>query len=213
MYNELALLDRNLQVKEVQEGFFSALNHKINGFCCPPTYLESVREFFIEGVTLATPIDFPLGMADTKVRSHAILVAFRKGANAVDLVCNSNLYHQNKDRFIEDLITQYDLCKDKKISLRLMLEYRDNLLRETKEIIRAAKTIGIQYVFPSTGYRVDNFNDNLIVALMFEGIGINAITNGNIFRKEQYGAIVKSGVFGTRFHSVNALKECIFGVI
>jgi hypothetical protein len=67
---------------------------------------------------------------------------------------------------------------------------------------------GISECFPSTGYLLDDINDNMIAAAMInkKTEKINIIINGNIWNQKQAETICKSSVYGIRVNSVNAVS-------
>jgi hypothetical protein len=60
----------------------------------------------------------------------------------------------------------------------------------------------------STGYFLDDINDNIIAASMIlkKNPNINIILTGNIWTKEHVDNIIKCGMSGIRINTINGLK-------
>ena len=213
MYVDLAFLTKTATEEETRKAVFTASECNLNGICILSAYIGQMREF-VPDMILSCPIDYPQGSSDIKVRNHAIISALRKGANAVDLVLNHPLAMNRKmNELIEDISSNLQICKEYGASLRMMMEYRmfedANLFFDIASLL---KEVGVEYVFPATGHRLDNYRDNLICGkVTFEKSGLKVICNGNISSKKQYEEIKKSQVFGVRLTSLPIIKE-IFGV-
>lgn len=213
MYVELASLDKMTDEKQCRDFVFAASKLSLNGVSVLPSYLAETKQY-VPDMVLSTPIDYPHGTEESGVRAHAVLSAIRHGANAIDLVMNSSLMVNNKtQKLLTDLEGCLAICREKDVTMRVMMEYR---AFEDKNVFMAAidilNAIGVEYVFPATGSRLDNFNDNLIAAkIIMSKSKLNVITNGNVLTKEQYEIVKKSGVFGIRFTSIPIVKT-IFGV-
>ena len=213
MYTEYACYDEPNEQK-LQENIFKALEHNIHGISVPYILLGKLANNIPHGITISSPIDWPLGKASTTIRNHAIIHAINQGVTAIDLVASNIMYINSKETdFINDIVSNYNICKDKKITLRIMMEYRvwDN--KNISDVCSVLKKEGVEYIFPSTGHRIDNHQDNMIVGhYLQKSFGLSAITNGNVYNKEHYDNIVGSGIYGIRFHSVNSLHRILSGV-
>jgi hypothetical protein len=66
--------------------------------------------------------------------------------------------------------------------------------------------LGIDTIYPSTGYLLDDINDNIIAtALINKKVPINIICNGNIWNNSQINNISQSKIYGIKVNSINAL--------
>lgn len=213
MYKELFFYDQSISKDDVQQAIFFVINKEFNGICIPSTFIPFVKDFVQPGINFACPIDYPNGLGDKKVRTHAILSAIKKGVNTIDLVVNLPLFIRNEKRELKDLVGNLNLCNDNNTILRVMFEHR---LVEKDQIIHVARVldkIGIEYLLPSTGHIFDDPIDNLITCVNITNHtkNMHLIANGNITTKQHYDNIQKSGVFGVRFNSINIIKH-VFGV-
>lgn len=213
MYVDLACLGKTTTEEQTREAVFAASACHLNGVCILSAYVGQMREF-VPDMILSCPIDYPQGTSDIKVRNHAVLAALRKGANAIDLVLNHPLAMNHKmEQLIDDIESNLSICRDNNASLRIMMEYR--MFEDAAlffDISNLLKESGVEYVFPATGHRMDNYRDNLICAkVTFEKSGLQVICNGNIVSKDQYEEIKRTNIFGIRFTSIPVIKQ-IFGV-
>ena len=200
MYKEISCYDKDTTEHTVTESIFTALKHDFHGVSVPAYYLPLAKDLIPDGFVVASSVDYPGG---------------RAGANAVDLVANSNLLVNRKfKKFKEDIEANYKICQDNNCSLRVMFEYRiydkNSLILAACDIIRS---VGVDYIFPSTGSMVDDIEDSIVVGFLLQKKKeLNVICNANIWRKEDYEKVENSGVFGIRIKSRNAVKN-IFGVL
>ncbi len=202
MYKELVFHRNDVLIEQVREKILLGLKQDISSVSVLSYYLPSIVDIIPEGMGLSVPIDYPFGTSSSKLRQHATIAATRKGANTIDLVVNSlDILHDKKKQIENDLLSHIKICKDKDVSLRLMLEYRYLNKEQFYSICEIAKHLGIEYVFPSSGFMVDEYKDNLIVGLEIQKkYKLNVITNGNIWLKKQYDTIHKSDIFGVRLN-------------
>ena len=200
MYHELVCYDRTALDEEVRTDMFAAVKYEFNSIAVLPCYLQVAKESIVEGMDISAVIDFPYGVSDMPIRSHAIISAIRKGSTIIDLVVN-NVYFINKkyDKFYDDIESASVICKENRVLLRAILEYR---LFEYSDIVKMGnglREVNIEYIIPSTNSQLDVWDDNLAISIeLTEKAKTKVITNGNIWKKEQYQSIKKSGVFGVR---------------
>ena len=215
MYKEISCYDKDATEHTVQEAIFTALDHGFDGASVPSYYLPLAKDLIPNGFVVASSVDYPGGLSSTSVKCHSTISVIRAGANAVDLVTNSNLLINRRfKRFRKDIESNYNICQDNNCSLRVMLEYRsydkNSLILAACDIIR---DIGVDYLFPSTGSMVSDLDDSVVVGFALQKRkNLNIICNANIWRPEDYEKVEKSGVFGVRIKSRNAVKN-IFGVL
>ena len=145
MYIDIGCYDKFTTREEIRESLFSAIENELHGIAVYPCYLSYLREFVPDGFILGAHIDYPNGTALPSVRNHAIQSSIKRGANAIDLVANHGfLINKDYKKFKLDLDTAYNICKDKNVSLRIMLEYRVyNNLSLLKNACRIIKNCGI----------------------------------------------------------------------
>ena len=210
MYLELALLDKNCKEEDSVQGIFAAAEYNFDGISVLPNFVHVVKQYSND-ILLSCPIDFPSGTSATTTRNHAVLTAIRAGVDAIDLVVGQ--FSGNLSKLISDIESNFAICRDKNVELRVMMEYRSyedyNRFFETVCLI---SEMGIEYIIPSTGDRVDSYIDNIVASkLIMDRTGAKTISNGNVLNKEQYEKVRQSGVYGVRFHSINVVKN-IFGV-
>lgn len=161
-------------------------------------------------IDLSCLIDYPLGISDSKSRQLAVSQAVKSGATCVDICMSQNLAANRKyDKIREDLKNISDLPLDKNVKYRYILEYRlfdHNCLKKICEIF---ENFNIQYVFPSSGYFIDNLADNLIASVFLHqnSKNINIICTGNAWTDKHFTNINKSGLFGIRLSSYHGLKN------
>ena len=215
MYKEISCYDKDTTEHTVQESIFTALEHNFDGVSVPQYYLPIATNLIPAGFVVASSVDYPGGLSSVSVRCHSILATSRRGANAIDLVANSNLLLNRRfKKFKEDIESCHRVCKDNGCSLRVMLEYRiydrNSLLITACELL---KDIGIDYIFLATGSTVNPLTDCILVGHFVQKTkNLNVICNASVWKPSDYEKVENSGIFGVRIKSINAVKN-IFGVL
>jgi|15BtaG_2_1085339.scaffolds.fasta_scaffold17391_3 deoxyribose-phosphate aldolase len=218
MYKELACYDSDYTEKDIIEAVFLAFGGAkkvLDGISIPEHFLAKANDLIPPDMVLACPIDFPKGFSSHQAKVHSIISSARKGANAVDITLNKNLCAQAELKKIGKNLSIYsEVCKDKKCSLRVMLEYRIYKYPDfVYDLCDMCVRHGVDRVFISTGHMVDDITDHLITCKIAEEItGVRVIYNADIWTKEQYEKILLSKVSGLRFKKPMSLKN-IFGVL
>jgi hypothetical protein len=88
------------------------------------------------------------------------------------------------------------------------LEYRIYSYDLLYKIAQVLLEFDVNVCFPSTGYLLDDINDNLIATAMInkKTEKINMIINGNVWNTSQVNVIFKSKPYGIRLNSINSLQ-------
>jgi hypothetical protein len=82
--------------------------------------------------------------------------------------------------------------------------YKEN---EIVQSIGILKDSGVDAIYPSSRYFVDDYVDNLLYCIEAQDkFGINGITNGDVIKPQQYDNITQSKVYGIQFKSLNSAK-------
>jgi deoxyribose-phosphate aldolase len=209
MYKDVTCYNCTDTSDDVRETLFSAIDKELSGISIFAPLITSIKDFLVDGLTLSCPIDYPYGVSDTAIRTHATLAALRKGANAIDLVAsNILLFNKQANKFCDDVDSVKKVCDENGSTLRLMLDYRLYDYTTMIKIGNLLKELKIEYIIPATGRLIDAWDDNLAISIeMSNKTGLKVITNGNIWKRSQYDLIAKSGVFGVRFNNAGALKN------
>lgn len=158
---------------------------------------------------LSCPIDYPLGILDAKSRNDSILFSIKNGVKIIDMVCPVYfLCNRKYDKFREDIKNSQNLCLEHNVSLRYILEYRVysyDLLYKVSQILLDN---GINTIYPSTGYMLDDISDNILASALINKKlpNINIISNGNFWTDAHAQLVKKANLFGIRVNSLNALE-------
>jgi deoxyribose-phosphate aldolase len=159
--------------------------------------------------SLSCPIDYPLGILDTKSRSESILFAIKNGAKIIDMVCPVYfLCNRKYDKFREDIKNSQILCLESGASLRYILEYRIYSYELLYKVAQILLEYNINTIYPSTGYMLDDINDNILAAALINKKlpETNIICNGNFWTDAHAKLVLKANLFGIRVNSLNALE-------
>lgn len=171
-------------------------------------YIKIAKNLCIAGTKISSPIDFPLGILDLKSRLGATEAAIKQGVDIVDIVCPAYfLCNRKYDKLREDIKQMLMLCSSYNIELRYVLEYRQYSYELLYKVAQILIDFGVNTIYPSTGYLLDDINDNILAAgLINKKVpSINIICNGNFWNDQQSKVIKKAQLYSIRANSLNSL--------
>lgn len=174
-----------------------------------PPYLKLAKTIVPDYIKISTPIDFPLGIMDSKTRYDTIDICIKNGAKIIDLVCPVYyLCNRKYDKFREDIKNNSELCRKYGVEIRYILEYRIYSYDLLYKMAQILVSYGISAAYPSTGYLLDDINDNILASVLINKkvADINMICNGNIWNNSQLSLVQKTNLYGLRVNSINALE-------
>jgi deoxyribose-phosphate aldolase len=208
MQLEYCYYDTSSNEIELKENILQAIKYGVDSISIFPSYLKVAKSCIPENIKLSCPIDYPLGILDLKSRLSATESAIKSGAKIIELVCPTHLLSNKKyDKFREDIKEHLKLCNDSNAELRYILEYRVYTYESLYKIAQILVTQGISTIYPSTGYSLDDINDNILATVLINKkvSKINIICNGNIWHKNHIELLKKTNLYGIRVNSLNAL--------
>jgi deoxyribose-phosphate aldolase len=150
-----------------------------------------------------------MGILDTNTRYDSILLAIKNGAKIIDIVCPVYyLCNRRYDKFREDVKNNLDLCQKNNVELRYILEYRLYSFELLYKIAQILVSYKITVSYPSTGYLLDDINDNITAAALItkKSTELNMICNGNLWNSNHLSLVQKANLYGLRVNSINALQ-------
>lgn len=210
MYIDFAIIKTDINETEARSLTSELLKYNVNSITAPYYLLKSFKGLISDNSKTATSclIDYPLGVSDSKTRRFAVDQAVRLGVDFIDISMPQNLAANRKyDKIREDVKTVKSLCEENKIEPRYILEYRVFDHYCLKKICEIFDDFGIKYVYPSSGYFIDNLADNILgcIFLHQNSKDINVICSGNTWTNKHFETITKSGLFGLRTYSIHTL--------
>jgi deoxyribose-phosphate aldolase len=178
-----------------------------------PHYLKLAKNHIGNSI-LGCVIDYPLGLLDLKSRLMATEFAIKSGAALIELVAPTySLCNRKYDKFREDVKCHLELCQENNVELRYIVEYRVFTLELLYKIAQILVSFGIKTMYPSTGYSLDDINDNLLACALInkKNTDIKLIANGNIWNDKQIDTINKNvDLYGLKCHSINSLQKIYY---
>jgi len=208
MIIEYCLYDISLSDEEFKQNINSAISYKPKSVSVLSSYVRLAKNLLPEDITLCSSIDYPLGTSDTKNRNMAIETSIKSGAKIINLVSQPYYFCNRKyDKFRDDIKSNLEICNKHSVELRYTLEYRVFTYELLYKVSQILLDIGVNTIYPSSGYLLDDINDNILAtALINKKIPINIIANGNIWNISQIKTVYKANLFGIMVNSINALK-------
>jgi len=200
--------------KEIKSVLETGLNiQEISVF---PYNIKSVKRTIKKhtDITLSSPIDFPLGVSDKESRLNQCAYAISAGVQKIDIMAPSALIVNKKyDQMREEIAEITELCTSENIKYSYMLEYRMFTHSCLQRICKMLKTLGINTIYPSSGYMLDNIIDNTIASVyLTQKAGMKTVINGDIWTIAQADKIIKQKPYGIRLktiHSARVLQDAL----
>jgi|694.fasta_scaffold05897_36 deoxyribose-phosphate aldolase len=212
MYIDFALIDTDLADNDAKKIIEEIIPYSVNSITSPIYLVKSIKNLIPKTITVSCLIDYPLGISDIKTRRFAIEQAAKAGATAVDIAMPQNLAANRKyDKIRDDIKSSKEFCDTNNIEIRYTLEYRIFDHHCLKKICEIFENHQVKYVFPSTGFFLDNLADNILASIFLHqnSKDLNIISTGNVWHDKHFDTLLKSGLFGFRTTSVHSLKNFI----
>lgn len=212
-YIEYACYDYSINEIELSKIITDAIKLGVSNFAVLPYSVNTIKNINLSNlnnpqINISTPIDFPYGLSDIKTRNFAVAQAIKSGCNTIDLFLPTKIITNRKyDKLREDIKSNLDICIEKNVKLRYILEYRVYSHQILSKVCQILTSLGIDTILPSSGTMIDDIYDNLIACQFFlEKNEIKVITNGNIYTEKQAKLVKQTNVHGIRLHHLNSLK-------
>lgn len=208
-YSEFAIYDIELTEEEIKTSIESAIPYNINCISVPYAFTKFAKNI-IKGtsIRISNPIDYPLGISDTKTRNSAVLNAINNGAERIQIVIqNNNLNLKKYDKIRYDIKSNYEICKEHGVDIYYYIEYR---IFTHQSLIKACNILlesDIRQVYVSTGHMLDSVEDNIVASMLLsQKTQIDTIFTSNIWTKDHVNMINKNKISHIRFNNLNAIK-------
>lgn len=165
------LLNQTATWKEIKKICDDAMAYGTASVCIPPSYVERVKDYVGDNMTVCTVVGFPNGYNTTAAKVFEAQDALKNGADEIDMVINLGDLKDGHFDLIENEISRMrEVCEEH--ILKVIIE---TCLLEDDEKIKMCEIItstGADYIKTSTGFSTSGatFED---VALFAEHIGKN----------------------------------------
>lgn len=212
MYIDFAIINTEINETEAKAILQELKTYPINSITVPFYLIKSFKSIIPNDIKLSCLIDYPLGISDIKTRKCAIEQAHKAGSTAVDITMPQNLAANRKyDKIREDIKQCLDFCNTNDIQVRYILEYRVFDHYCLKKICEIFDNNNIKFIYPSSGYFIDNLADNILASIFLHqnSKDLNVLCTGNMWCDKHFETMIKSGLFGFRTSSLNSLKNFI----
>lgn len=206
---EYAYYDTSSNENEFKEAITASIKYPIDVISVFPTYLKVAKTLIPDNVLLSTPIDYPLGIMESKIRLEATSEAIKNGVKIVELVCPINIICNRKyEKFRDEIKNIIELCSQTETKVRYILEHRQYSYELMYKVAQILLNAGIDTIYPSSGYLLDNIYDNILAAgLVHQKVDkIKIICNGNIWNSSHIDLVKKTNPYGVRVNSIHSLE-------
>lgn len=212
MYIDFALIDTDLADNDAKKIIEEIISYPIDSITAPIYLIKSLKNLIPDKIILSCFVDYPLGISDMKTRRFSIEQAVKSGVNSVDIAMPQNLAANRKyDKIREDIKSAKEFCDAHNVQTRYILEYRTFDHHCLKKICEIFENYQVKYVYPSTGFFLDNLADNILASIFLHqnSKDLNVISTGNVWNNKHFDTLLKSGLFGFRTTSVHSLKNFV----
>lgn len=213
MYIDFIINSTDINEAETKALVAEAIKYPINSITVPYYLIKPLKSIISNSskkIDICALIDYPLGISDIKTRYFAIEQAEKCGINGIDISMPQNLAANRKyEKIREDIKSLIELTNKSSLTIKYILEYRFFDHHCLKKICEIFDDFGIKYVYPSTGYFIDNLADNILASIFLHqnSKDLNVISTGNMWHTKHFETIKKSGLFGFRTSSIHSLKN------
>lgn len=208
-YIEYALYHLDYDDQETKQAIENAIKYSVDCICVPFAYTKYCKSLVKDTkIKISNAIDYPLGLLDSKTRKEAIINAIDNGAEKICIVLQNNYLNLKKyDKIRQDIKLNYDICAERNVSISYFLEYRIFTHQSLIKACNILMEIPIDTIYVSTGYMLDNVEDNIIASVLLkEKTGINTIFSTNIWTKKHTELLNKNQIDHLRFSHINSLS-------
>lgn len=208
-YIEYNLCELDNTEIDLKEKITKAIENNVSCICVPFAFTKLCKSLIKNtSIILANPIDYPLGLSDTESRGRLINNAISNGATKINIVIQNNYLSTRKyEKIKEDIQQNYEICSKNKVLIDYYIEYR---VFTHQSLIKACSILtenNIQNVYVSTGYFLDDPDDNLIATILLRDKSkINTIFSGNIWTKKHVENLQKNNVDNIAVNNLQSIK-------
>lgn len=207
-YIEYAIYDLDFTEEEFKKNIEAAILNGVQCISVPFAYTKYAKTIAKDSnVLIANPIDYPLGISDIKSRNEAVVNAIENGAEKIEIVMQNNYLNMKKyDKLRQDIKSNAEICEKYKIPINYYLEYRVFTHQSLIKACHLLLEIPINTVYVSTGYMLDNLDDNIIATVLLkQKSNIHTIFTGNIWNKSQVELLNKNNIDFLRLNTINGI--------
>jgi deoxyribose-phosphate aldolase len=211
MQIEFSYYDLASNEQETKENIKTASYFPVSNISVLPFYIKAAKTTAHQQNTeikISTVIDYPMGISDINSRLSLSKYAIKNGADCLEIVIPVQfLCNRKYDKFKEDIKGHLELGIQHNVNIKYVLEYRLFTYELLYKISQILLSEGINTIYPSTGYLLDDINDNILAAALINKKipEMNIICNGNIWNSNQINNLDKFKLYGLKVNSINAI--------
>jgi deoxyribose-phosphate aldolase len=194
---------------ELKAKIEEAIKYSVSSISVPCAYTKLCKSLVKDtGIKIANPIDYPLGIMDTNSRGFAIKNAIDNGAQKINIVIQNNLLCSKKyDKIKQDIQNNNNICTEKNVDLNYYVEYRTFTHQSLIKACAILLENNIQKAYVSTGFMLDNPEDNLIATVLLKDKSkIQTIFTGNIWTVKHVENLRKNNISYVCTNSIESIK-------
>lgn len=208
-YIEYALCDLDYTEEEIRSSIEAAVSLGVHSISVPFALTKFCKTLTKNTpIIISNPIDYPMGLMDTKTRNCAIINAIENGADKIDIMIQNNYLNYKKyDKIRADIASNVAICKERNIPIYYFLEYR---IFTHQSLIKACNLLSegqVPNVYVSSGYLLDNIDDNIIAAVLLkQKTKVNTICTANIWNNHHIETLNKNKITFLRLKTIHSVR-------
>lgn len=193
---------------EIKKSIDSILNARLSSIMCNIHNLKSIKKYIKEEIPVGCFVDHPLSSCAFGRRIDLIKDAIDSGANIIGITIPFYyMINRKYDKLKEDIIRNNEACKKYNVELRYILEYRKFEHALLVKICDILIQNSINVIYPSTGFFVDNLDDNIIAcAYLNQKTKIKTIVTGNIWLASHVNSLLKYKPYAISINNISGLE-------
>tara|TARA_R100001129_G_scaffold24500_1_gene15817 strand:+ start:2061 stop:2708 length:648 start_codon:yes stop_codon:yes gene_type:complete len=197
------------KVEEEISTIFDSISLGFSGVAIPLHILKHVSTYLQDTeIDVATCVDFPYGLSDSKVRAHETLIALKNAADFIDIPLNPYfIKDRNYVKAEKEIKGLLRMCNDYGSSLRVIIHHNLNYLNESIAISMFLKECGVEYIIPASGFHNDDIFDNILTCSAISNkVDLKTVCNGYIWLEKQFNTAINSNISILRLYSLNLIS-------
>lgn len=210
MLIELACYNQDSTFEDILEATFIASQKGLQSVAIPSGFMPKINGF-LDDQKFSAAIDFPYGLSSTQVRVHEIILSIRQGASYIDLVINAgHIKEENWKAIKDDLKSCAAVCKQNKILLRPIIEYRLFPSKTVLNLCESLDRLGVEHIINSTGFVADDISENLLFSYEVQrktGVSVTSCLRG--IHEKHLIALKELDIYGLRLMSTKIAESIL----
>lgn len=198
-----------LELCVINNGLSSVLSSKaldrIDTICCASS---QINEFSLLNKNIALCVDYPYGLANTKIREHEVVYGARSNIKYLDITLSNKYIAEINFKTILNEIKIFSEILGKKVELRPIINTINFETALVSDLCSCLVQYGISTVITGTGVYNTDISDDLINAAAIKiTSGLKVIVATQYCTDKTYSFVKQGNIYGLRVTSEKSLDR------